>query len=163
MIKVAIITVSDKGSRGQRKDLSGEAIRFVLEKIESQVVGYKIVPDEIDSIQAAIIEAVDRIGADLVLTTGGTGLAVRDVTPEATMAVIEKLVPGISEIIRIESFKKTPKAILSRAIAGIRKKSLIINLPGSPKGVRESLAIVLEALPHGIDILKGEASECGKE
>jgi molybdopterin adenylyltransferase len=163
MIKVAIITVSDKGSSGQRKDLSGEAIRFVLEKIEAQVVGYKIVPDEIDSIQAAIIEAVDRIGADLVLTTGGTGLAVRDVTPEATMAVIEKLVPGISEIIRIESFKKTPKAILSRAIAGIRKKSLIINLPGSPKGVRESLAIVLEALPHGIDILKGEASECGKE
>jgi len=163
MIKVAIITVSDKGSRGQRKDLSGETIRFVLEKIEAQVVGYKIVPDEIDSIQAAIIEAVDRIKADLVLTTGGTGLAVRDVTPEATMAVIDKLVPGISEIIRLESFKKTPKAILSRAIAGIRKKSLIINLPGSPKGVRESLAIVLEALPHGIDILKGEASECGKE
>jgi len=163
MIKVAIITVSDKGSRGQRKDLSGEAIRFVLEKIEAQVVGYKIVPDEIDSIQAAIIEAVDRIKADLVLTTGGTGLAVRDVTPEATMAVIDKLVPGISEIIRMESFKKTPKAILSRAIAGIRKKSLIINLPGSPKGVRESLDIVLEALPHGIDILKGEASECGKE
>jgi len=163
MIKVAIITVSDKGSRGQRKDLSGEAIRFVLEKIEAQVVGYKIVPDEIDLIQAAIIEAVDRIGADLILTTGGTGLAVRDVTPEATMAVIDKLVPGISEIIRMESFKKTPKAILSRAIAGIRKKSLIINLPGSPKGVRESLDIILEALPHGIDILKGEASECGKE
>jgi len=163
MIKVAIITVSDKGSRGQREDLSGKAIRFILEKIEAQVVGYKIVPDEVDSIQTAIIEAVDRIKADLVLTTGGTGLAVRDVTPEATMAVIDKLVPGISEIIRIESFKKTPKAILSRAIAGIRKKSLIINLPGSPKGVRESLDIVLEALPHGIDILKGEASECGKE
>ncbi len=163
MIKVAIITVSDKGARGQREDLSGETIRFILEKIEAQVVGYKIVPDEIDLIQTAVIEAVDRIGADLVLTTGGTGLAVRDVTPEATMAVIDKLVPGISEIIRMESFKKTPKAILSRAIAGIRKKSLIINLPGSPKGVRESLDIILEALPHGIDILKGEASECGKE
>jgi len=163
MIKVAIITVSDKGSRGQREDLSGKAIRFILEKIEAQVVGYKIVPDEIDLIQTAVIEAVDRIGADLVLTTGGTGLAVRDVTPEATMAVIDKLVPGISEIIRMESFKKTPKAILSRAIAGIRKKSLIINLPGSPKGVRESLDIILEALPHGIDILKGDASECGKE
>ncbi len=163
MIKVAIITVSDKGARGQREDLSGEAIRFILEKIEAQVVGYKIVPDEIDLIQTAVIEAVDRIGADLVLTTGGTGLAVRDVTPEATKGVIDKLVPGISEIIRMESFKKTPKAILSRAIAGIRKKSLIINLPGSPKGVRESLDIILEALPHGIDILKGEASECGKE
>jgi len=163
MIKVAIITVSDKGARGQREDLSGKAIRFILEKIEAQVVGYKIVPDEIDLIQTAVIEAVDRIGADLVLTTGGTGLAVRDVTPEATMAVIDKLVPGISEIIRMQSFKKTPKAILSRAIAGIRKKSLIINLPGSPKGVRESLDIILEALPHGIDILKGDASECGKE
>jgi len=163
MIKVAIITVSDKGARGQREDLSGKAIRFILEKIEAQVVGYKIVPDEIDLIQTAVIEAVDRIGADLVLTTGGTGLAARDVTPEATIAVIDKLVPGISEIMRMESFKKTPKAILSRAIAGIRKKSLIINLPGSPKGVRESLDIILETLPHGIDILKGVVSECGKE
>ncbi len=163
MIKVAIITVSDKGARGQREDISGETIRFILEKIEAQVVEYKIVPDEIDLIRQAIIEAVDRIKVDLVLTTGGTGLAARDVTPEATEGVIEKTVPGISEIIRVESFKKTPKAILSRAIAGIRKTSLIINLPGSPKGVRESLNIILEALPHGIDILKGEASECGKE
>lgn len=163
MIKAAIITVSDKGARGQREDISGETIRFILEKIEAQVVEYKIVPDEIDLIRQAIIEAVDRIKVDLVLTTGGTGLAARDVTPEATEGVIEKTVPGISEIIRMESFKKTPKAILSRAIAGIRKTSLIINLPGSPKGVRESLNIILEALPHGIDILKGEASECGKE
>ena len=163
MIKAAIITVSDKGARGQREDISGETIRFILEKIEAQVVEYKIVPDEIDLIRQAIIEAVDRIKVDLVLTTGGTGLAARDVTPEATEGVIEKTVSGISEIIRMESFKKTPKAILSRAIAGIRKTSLIINLPGSPKGVRESLNIILEALPHGIDILKGEASECGKE
>jgi molybdenum cofactor synthesis domain-containing protein len=163
MIKVAIITISDKGAKGQRDDISGETIRSILEKIEAEVVEYKIVPDEIDLIQKAIIEAVDRIGADLLLTTGGTGLAARDVTPEATMAVVDKLVPGISEIIRMESFKKTPKAILSRAIAGIRKKSLIINLPGSPKGVRESLNVILEALPHGIDILKGDASECGKE
>jgi molybdopterin adenylyltransferase len=163
MIKVAIITVSDKGARGQREDLSGETIKHILEKIEAQVSWYKIVPDELDLIQSAIIEAVDRLNIELVLTTGGTGLSVRDVTPEATMAVIDKLVPGINEIIRMESFKKTPKAILSRAIAGIRKKSLIINLPGSPKGVRESLDIILEALPHGIDILKGEASECGKE
>lgn len=163
MIKVAIITISDKGAKGQREDISGETIKFILEKIDAQVVEYKIVPDEIDLIQQAIIEAVDRIKVDLVLTTGGTGLAARDVTPEATEGVIEKTVPGISEIIRMESFKKTPKAILSRASAGIRKKSLIINLPGSPKGVRESLNIILEALPHGIDILKGEASECGKE
>jgi len=163
MIKVAIITISDKGASGQREDVSSEAIKSTLEKIETQVVGYQIVPDEVDLIQVAIVNAVDRLKADLVLTTGGTGLAARDVTPEATMAVIDKLVPGISEIIRMESFKKTPKAVLSRAIAGIRKKSLIINLPGSPKGVRESLSVVLEALPHGIAILKGEASECGKE
>ena len=163
MINVAIITVSDKGAKGQREDISGETIRSVLKKIEAEVVWYKIVPDEIDLIQSALIEAVDKLKIDLVLTTGGTGLAARDVTPEATRAVIEKTVPGISESIRLESFKKTPQAILSRAIAGIRGQSLIVNLPGSPKGVRESLAIVLEALPHGIDILKGEASECGKE
>jgi len=163
MIKVAVITVSDKGAKGQREDISGETIRFVLEKIEAEVVEYKIVPDEIKLIQRAIIEAVDRAKVDLVLTTGGTGLSVRDVTPEATMSVIDKMVPGISEMIRMEGFQKTPKAILSRAVAGIRKRSLIINLPGSPKGVRESLNVILEALPHGIDILKGDASECGKE
>ncbi len=163
MIKTVIITVSDKGSRGQREDLSSEAIRLTLEKIEAQVIGYEIVPDEIDLIQKAIVDAVDNVKADLVLTTGGTGLSARDVTPEATRSIVEKLVPGLSEIIRMESFKKTPMAVLSRAIAGIRKKSLIINLPGSPKGARESLSIILEALPHGIAILKGEASECGKE
>jgi len=163
MIKTVIITVSDKGSRGQREDLSSEAIRLILGKIEAQVIGYEIVPDEIDLIQKAIVDAADNLKADLILTTGGTGLSTRDVTPEATRAVIEKLVPGISEIIRMESFKKTPMAILSRAIAGIRKNSLIINLPGSPKGVRESLGIILGALPHGIAILKGEDSECGEE
>jgi molybdopterin adenylyltransferase len=163
MINVAIITVSDKGARGQREDLSGETIKHILEKIEAQVSWYKIVPDELDVIQSAIIEAVDRLNIDLVLTTGGTGLAVRDVTPEATKGVIEKIVPGICEVIRMESFKKTPQAILSRAIAGIRKKSLIINLPGSPRAVRESLAIILETLPHGIAVLKGEAFDCGKE
>jgi molybdenum cofactor synthesis domain-containing protein len=163
MIKVAIITISDKGASGQREDVSSEAIKSTLKKIEAQVIGYQIVPDEVDLIQGAIVNAVEELKADLVLTTGGTGLAARDVTPEATMAVIDKLVPGISEVIRMESFKKTPMAVLSRAIAGIRKKSLIINLPGSPKGVRESLSVVLEALPHGIAILKGEASECGKE
>lgn len=163
MINVAIITVSDKGARGQREDLSGETIRHILDKIEAQVSWYKIVPDELDVIQSAIIEAVDRVKADLILTTGGTGLSARDVTPEATRGVIEKMVPGISEVIRMESFKKTPQAILSRAIAGIRGESLIINLPGSPKGVRESLGIILEALPHGIAILKGEAAECGKD
>jgi len=163
MIKVAIITVSDKGAQGQREDISGKTIENLLKKIKAQVVWYTIVPDELGVIKTTLIEAIEMYDADLVLTTGGTGLAQRDVTPEATRAVIEKSVPGISEIIRMESFKKTPHATLSRAIAGIRGKSLIINLPGSPKGVRESLNVILEALPHGIALLKGEAIECGNE
>ncbi len=159
MIRVALITVSDRSAHGERKDLSGDIIREMLEKIEAEVVWYKIVPDELETIKLTLQEAIDKWEADLVLTTGGTGLAVRDVTPEATREVIEKIVPGISEAMRLESFKKTPRAILSRAIAGTRGRSLIINLPGSPRGVRESLAVILEALPHGIAILKGEATD----
>ena len=163
MMKVAIITVSDQGAQGQREDTSAEAIREIMAKVKAQVVHYQIVPDERNKIQSALIEAVDQWKVDLVLTTGGTGFAVRDVTPEATEAILEKTVPGISEAIRTEGFKKSPRAILSRAVAGIRKKTLIINLPGSPKGVRESLNVILAVLPHGIAVLKGEATECGKE
>jgi len=163
MIKAAIITVSDKGSHGQREDLSGEAIKNILKKIKVQVIWYKIVPDEVELIKSSIIEASDQKIADLILTTGGTGFAARDVTPEATREVIEKQVPGISEIIRMESFKKTPQAALSRAIAGIRGRSLVVNLPGSPKGVKESLEVIIDILPHGISILKGEVSECGEK
>lgn len=163
MIKVAIITISDKGAIGQREDLSGKTIAEILKGIEANIVWYTIIPDELSLIKTTLIEAIENHNADLILTTGGTGLAKRDVTPEATRAVIEKTVPGISEIIRMESFKKTPHALLSRAIAGIRGRSLIINLPGSPKGVRESLNVILKALPHGLAILKGEVSECGKE
>jgi len=162
MIKVGILTISDKGSRGEREDLSGKVIEEVIRKINGEVKYYQIIPDENDIIQEELIKAVDKLHLDLILTTGGTGLGKRDVTPEATLAIIEKEVPGISEIIRSESFKKTNRAILSRGVAGIRKESLIINLPGSPKGVRESLEIVLEALPHGIEILKGQTAECGR-
>jgi len=162
MIKVGILTISDKGSRGEREDLSGKVIEEVVKKINGEVKYYQIIPDEKDIIQEELIKAVDKLHLDLILTTGGTGLAKRDVTPDATLEVIEKEVSGISEIIRSESFKKTNRAILSRGVAGIRKESLIINLPGSPKGVRESLEIVLEALPHGIEILKGQAAECGR-
>jgi molybdenum cofactor synthesis domain-containing protein len=162
MIKVGILTISDKGSQGEREDLSGRVIEEVIRKINGEVKYYKIIPDEKDIIQEELIKTVDELHLDLILTTGGTGLAKRDVTPDATLEVIEKEVPGISEIIRSESFKKTDRAILSRAKAGIRKESLIINLPGSPKGVRESLEIILEALPHGIEILKGQATECGR-
>jgi len=162
MIKVGILTISDKGSRGEREDLSGKVIEEVIRKINGEVKYYQIIPDENDIIQEELIKAVDKLHLDLILTTGGTGLGKRDVTPEATLAIIEKEVPGISEIIRSESFKKTNRAILSRGVAGIRKESLIINLPGSPKGARESLEIILEALPHGIEILKGQATECGR-
>ncbi len=162
MIKVGILTISDKGSRGEREDLSGKVIEEVIRKINGEVKYYQIIPDEKDIIQEELIKAVDNLHLDLIFTTGGTGLGKRDVTPEATLAIIEKEVPGIGEIIRSESFKKTNRAILSRGVAGIRKESLIINLPGSPKGVRESLEIVLETLPHGIEILKGQATECGR-
>ena len=162
MIKVGILTVSDKGSQGEREDLSGKKIKEIVSKIGGKVKYYKIIPDEQELIKKELIKAADHIHLDLIFTTGGTGLAKRDVTPDATSEVIEKIVPGISEVIRSESFKKTNRAILSRAISGIRGECLIINLPGSPKGVKESLEIILEALPHGIDILKGQASECGK-
>jgi len=162
VIKVGILTISDKGSKGEREDLSGKVIEEVVKKINGEVKYYQIIPDEKDIIQEELIKAVDKLHLDLILTTGGTGLAKRDVTPDATLEVIEKEVSGISEIIRIENFKKTNRAILSRGVAGIRKESLIINLPGSPKGARESLEIVLEALPHGIEILKGQAAECGR-
>ena len=162
MIKVGILTISDKGSRGEREDLSGKVIEEVIRKINGEVKYYQIIPDEKEMIKEELIKAVDKLNLDLILTTGGTGLGKRDVTPEATLAIIEKEVPGISEIIRSESFKKTNRAILSRGVSGIRKESLIINLPGSPKVVRESLEIILEALPHGIEILKGQATECGR-
>ncbi len=162
MIEVGILTISDKGARGEREDQSGKVIEEIVKKIEGEVKYYRIIPDEKEIIQAELVKAVDKLHLDLILTTGGTGLGKRDVTPEATLAVIEKEVPGISEIIRSESFKKTNRAILSRGVAGIRKKSLIINLPGSPKGVKESLEIILKALPHGIEIIKGEITECAR-
>jgi molybdenum cofactor synthesis domain-containing protein len=162
MIEVGILTISDKGARGEREDQSGKVIEEIVKKIEGEVKYYRIIPDEKEIIQDELIKAVDKLHLDLILTTGGTGLGKRDVTPEATLAVVEKEVPGISEIIRSESFKKTNRAILSRGVAGIRKKSLIINLPGSPKGVKESLEIILKALPHGIEIIKGEITECAR-
>ena len=162
MIEVGILTISDKGARGEREDQSGKVIEELVKKIEGEVKYYRIIPDEKEIIQDELVKAVDKLHLDLILTTGGTGLGKRDVTPEATLAVIEKEVPGISEIIRMESFKKTNRAILSRGVAGIRKNSLIINLPGSPKGVKESLEIILKALPHGIEIIKGEITECAR-
>lgn len=161
MYRVGIITASDKGSRGEREDLSARVIREEVTKIGGEVLEYVIVPDEVEQIKNKLIEFTDNKGLDLILTTGGTGFSTRDVTPEATLAVVDRLVPGIPELMRAESFKITPRAVLSRAAAGIRKQTLIINLPGSPKAVRENLGWILPALPHGLDILKGTTSECG--
>jgi molybdopterin adenylyltransferase len=160
-MKVGILTVSDKGARGGREDRSGPAIREIIEAAGGEVVRTRIVPDEPDDIRGALIEWSDA-GLDLVLTTGGTGFGPRDRTPEATRSVIERETPGLPEAMRRAGAEKTPTAILSRSVAGIRRATLIVNLPGSEKAVRESLAAILPALPHGIEILKGEASDCAK-
>ncbi|ABR48366.1 molybdenum cofactor synthesis domain [Alkaliphilus metalliredigens QYMF] len=161
MITVGIITASDKGSKGERVDTSGPLIGELLKEIGGVVKEYQIIPDERKEIAAAIQYMCDELQLDLVFTTGGTGFSPRDVTPEATLDVVDRLAPGISETIRMKSLSITPKAMLSRAVSGIRKQTLIINLPGSPKGVRESIEVILPALAHGIGILKGIDGECG--
>ncbi len=161
MIKAAIITISDKGSRGEREDKSGEVIKEKLRHIKAQVVAYDIVPDERDIIAQKLKSFADK--ANLILTTGGTGVSPRDVTPEATRDVIEKELPGFSEAMRMESFKITPRAIGSRAVSGIYKDTLIVNLPGSPKGVSECLDTVLNAIPHTLDVIGGGVVDCGKD
>jgi molybdopterin adenylyltransferase len=160
-MKVGILTVSDKGARGEREDRSGPAIREMIEAAGGEVVRAGIVPDEQDEIRAALIAWSDE-GLDLVLTTGGTGFSPRDWTPEATKSVIEREAPGLAEAMRRAGAEKTPTAILSRAVAGLRGGTLIVNLPGSEKAARESLAAILPVLPHGVDILKGRAKECAK-
>ena len=140
--KVAILTASDRGFRGEREDTSAQVIReLVEEEIHGDIIEYRVVPDEMDEIMASLIEMTDYYQADLILTTGGTGLAERDVTPEATLNVIDRVAPGFAEAMRMASIQKTPRAMLSRAVSGIRGKTLIINLPGSPKGVHENLKI----------------------
>ncbi|HEX5502008.1 MAG TPA: MogA/MoaB family molybdenum cofactor biosynthesis protein [Thermomicrobiales bacterium] len=158
--RVAILTVSDRGSRGERPDdASAAAIREGLAGGDYEVREYAVVPDERGAIVARLLAWSDGGTLDLVLTTGGTGLAPRDVTPEATAAAIERAVPGLAEAMRAASLAKTPFAMLSRGIAGTRGHTLIVNLPGSPKAVRETLAVILPVLPHGLELLRGEESQ----
>ena len=161
MFTIGILTISDKGSRRERHDKSGEAIREILSSTDVSIVDYDIVPDEKELIVEKLVKWADKDNLDVVITTGGTGLTPRDVTPEATLAVVDKIVPGFAEAMRAESLKKTSHAMLSRAVAGTRGKCLIVNLPGSPKAVRECLNVILPALPHAVETLKGESGECG--
>ncbi len=155
-MRVAILTVSDKGSRGERADTSGDAIAEIVTVSGGEIVGREIVADERSLIAARLREWCDRDGVDLILTTGGTGLAPRDVTPEATREVAERDVPGIAEAMRAEGLRHTPRAMLSRSAVVVRGATLIVNLPGSEKGVRESLGAVIGVLPHAVQLLRGD-------
>jgi molybdenum cofactor synthesis domain-containing protein len=159
MFTAGIITVSDKGSKGEREDVSGPVIRERLSQAGNHISKYEIIPDEKEVIAGKLADWADGGDVDVILTTGGTGLAARDVTPEATQLVIDKSVPGFGEAMRLKSLEKTPMAMLSRATAGIRKQCLIINLPGSPKAVSECLDVIMPAIAHGVEIIKGEVTE----
>lgn len=161
MFRVSIITLSDKGYEGLREDITGKKLAEFIENTgRYKVVSYMLIKDDKEMIKEALIDTCDNEDIDLVLTNGGTGFSRRDITPEATKDVLEKEIPGISEYMRMKSSEITKKAILSRGVSGIRKNSIIINLPGSPKGAVENLSFVIDVLDHGIEILKGEATEC---
>ena len=159
MIRAAAVTISDKGSRGEREDRSGPLLAAALEGLGFQVTHTEIVPDDQGRIEALLRDLADRLALDLVITTGGTGPAPRDVTPEATRAVLHREMPGLAELVRLEGLKKTPLAVLSRGVAGIRGRTLIVNLPGSPKAVREGMEALQTVLPHALKMLRGEDLE----
>ncbi len=160
MKKAGVLTLSDKGSAGLRRDLSGPIIQEILTNLGISVEITEIIPDDQGLIKDCLIAWCDEHHLDLIITTGGTGLSLRDVTPDATLTVIDKRVPGMEEVMRMESLKKTPHAMISRAVVGVRKHTLIINIPGSPKAARECLESIAPALPHALDKLGGDMSEC---
>ena len=163
MYRVAVITLSDTASRGERIDESGKVIAEIVQKNGFEVVFTKILPDEGDMLTQLLCELCDEDRADLILTTGGTGFSKRDHTPEATLQVIERNANGISEAMRYHSLQITPRGMLSRGVSGIRKDALIVNMPGSPKAVRECLEYIIEPLIHGLDILKGTTGNCARK
>lgn len=160
LFTVAVLTASDKGSRGEREDESGRVIQEMVTAAGGDVVAYDVVPDDFEALHTKLLEYADIRKVNLVLTTGGTGLSPRDNTPDATLSVIDKQVPGMAEAMRAFGLQKTPHAMLSRAVCGTRNQTLIVNLPGSPRAVRENLGVVLPAIPHAIHVLCGQASEC---
>lgn len=159
----AVIVLSDKGSKGEREDLSGPAAGDMLKEAGYDVVERFVIPDEPEVLKHHLVRLADSRQVDLVVTSGGTGFSMRDQTPEATLAVADRNAPGIAEYIRMKSMQITDRAMLSRGVSVIRKKTLIVNLPGSPKAVKESLGFILGALDHGLKILRGTASECARK
>ena len=162
MYKVGIITASDKGALGQREDISGKTIREIVEDRGYRVERAIILPDNEEAIFNELIHMADELKVDLILTTGGTGFSKRDVTPEATMKACDRMANGIAEAIRYHSLSITPRAMLSRAVSGIRGETLIINLPGSPKAVKEALDYIMDSVHHGLEILKGDSHDCAR-
>jgi molybdenum cofactor synthesis domain-containing protein len=160
MKRAGVLTLSDKGSEGLRQDLSGPIIIEILKGLGISVEVSAIIPDDLTLIKERLTSWCDKQSLDLIITTGGTGLSPRDVTPDATLAVIDKRVPGMEEVMRLESLKKTPHAMISRAVVGVRKHTLIVNIPGSPKAARECLESIAPALPHALDKLGGDMREC---
>jgi len=149
------MTSSDRCSRGEAEDVSGKLVSEMIKTVGGRTAAYDIVPDDIPAIREKLLHYCDTLAVDVVITTGGTGFSGRDVTPEATAQVIEKNIPGLPELMRAEGLKKTKKAVLSRGIAGIRKNTIIVNLPGSPKAVKESLEAIIDLIPHSLEMLRG--------
>lgn len=160
MIKVAILTISDKGSSGEREDTSGALLEELVPKISGEVVYRKVLPDDQGAIADHLRLLADQEGMDLVLTTGGTGVSPRDVTPEATQQAVDRLIPGMAEAMRFEGYRRNPRAVISRALVGIRGRTLIVNLPGSPRGVRESFEVLIPVIPHTLEKIRGDQSDC---
>ena len=161
MVQIGVLTLSDKGASGQRVDESGPLVRQMLEGL-GQVICEDILPDESAAIVAKLVDWVDNQRLELIVTTGGTGLAPRDVTPQATLQVVDYEIPGMAELMRSEGLKKTVHASLSRGVVGVRRRSLIINLPGSPRAVRENLAVLMPCLPHALAKLAGDPADCAR-
>jgi molybdopterin adenylyltransferase len=160
VFSAGVLTISDKGYRGERIDESGPVAQQCIKRLAGfQIMKYEIVPDEKDVIEDKLKDWIDNVGLDLIITSGGTGLSPRDVTPEATLAVVDRVIPGLTEMMRMETKSKSPTSVLSRAIAGSRGKSLIVNLPGSPGGVRECMEVILPVIPHAVETLAGKIFE----